>query len=411
MGLPRLGVRVAKNVFLLTVTGTADKVAAVLWTIVLARGLGVDGYGTYSIAVAFTSLFTIVADLGLRTLLIREVASDKDHVADYLGISLQLKTVFSAVAAIIMVSAGLCAGYPNDILFLILLASLVQVATSFLDFVVCFFRAFERMLLAGLLPLLARVFCIGVGLYVLTRGGLADSILIEMLVVYFFASVIALLLIRKVIVPGADVGYAFAAKITRKSVFLRAVPFAVDEVAGTVNLLLPINILGLLASTRDVGLYNTAFVLITNLCFVAGTFSGGIFPTLSDLYRSQRVRFDVLHEKMLKYLIWLGLPASVALAMISGQVIELMYGPAFIDAAPVVGILCVMLFFKFVNYGLNTTLTAAAMQWVRAVAQVAVLFVNLVCCVLLIPRYGLLGSSIAYVKKEVLRSLGYYLIV
>ena len=47
--------------------------------IALSRYLGVERFGQYSFALAFAALFSIVADLGISQLVIREVAKDKSQ--------------------------------------------------------------------------------------------------------------------------------------------------------------------------------------------------------------------------------------------------------------------------------------------------------------------------------------------
>lgn len=52
--------------------------------IFIARYLGDIGYGKYSFAVAFTALFSVLSDLGLSTLTIRDVAQDRSLANKYL---------------------------------------------------------------------------------------------------------------------------------------------------------------------------------------------------------------------------------------------------------------------------------------------------------------------------------------
>ena len=51
--------------------------------IIITRLLGVEDFGRFTFALSFVALFAILADLGLNTLTIREVAREKDKAAKY----------------------------------------------------------------------------------------------------------------------------------------------------------------------------------------------------------------------------------------------------------------------------------------------------------------------------------------
>jgi O-antigen/teichoic acid export membrane protein len=46
----------------------------------LARYLGADGFGVLSFAISITAIFGILVDMGLSTLMIREVTRDKPKI-------------------------------------------------------------------------------------------------------------------------------------------------------------------------------------------------------------------------------------------------------------------------------------------------------------------------------------------
>ena len=50
-----------------------------------ARYLGAEGYGILSLALSITGIFGILADLGLNTLMVREVARNKELADTYIS--------------------------------------------------------------------------------------------------------------------------------------------------------------------------------------------------------------------------------------------------------------------------------------------------------------------------------------
>ena len=76
--------RVAKNTLSLASAEVITKLLAFVLIIFIARHLQDVGFGKYSLALAFTSFFAIVADPRFSILTIREVARDKELARKYL---------------------------------------------------------------------------------------------------------------------------------------------------------------------------------------------------------------------------------------------------------------------------------------------------------------------------------------
>ena len=65
-----------KNTSWMTLSQVITSVCAFLWTILIARYLGVSDYGIVSFAISFTGLLGIIMDLGMSTYVTREIAKN-----------------------------------------------------------------------------------------------------------------------------------------------------------------------------------------------------------------------------------------------------------------------------------------------------------------------------------------------
>ena len=74
----------------------AERLIRIVVVVVLARILGVRGFGVYSFVFAFAEVFAIFTDVGLQTVLVREIARDRDSAPRLLGSALVLKAVMAA---------------------------------------------------------------------------------------------------------------------------------------------------------------------------------------------------------------------------------------------------------------------------------------------------------------------------
>ena len=69
-------------------------VSGFIWTILIARYLGVNKYGIIGFATSLTGILAITLDFGISTHIVRAVATDYDSAPKYLGNAIPLKSIF-----------------------------------------------------------------------------------------------------------------------------------------------------------------------------------------------------------------------------------------------------------------------------------------------------------------------------
>ncbi len=87
--------KIAKNTLVLLISQIINYVLAFFYMIYIARYLGAEGFGILSFALAFTGIFSILADLGLNTLTVREIARDTSLTSKYFSNTLIIKIILS----------------------------------------------------------------------------------------------------------------------------------------------------------------------------------------------------------------------------------------------------------------------------------------------------------------------------
>ena len=75
--------RIAKNTGVLLASQIVSYAIGFFFVMYTARYLGAGGFGVLSFALAFTGIFGVFADLGLRQLTVREVGRDKGLAGKY----------------------------------------------------------------------------------------------------------------------------------------------------------------------------------------------------------------------------------------------------------------------------------------------------------------------------------------
>ncbi|MDZ7265025.1 MAG: oligosaccharide flippase family protein, partial [candidate division KSB1 bacterium] len=133
--------------------------------IVSARLLGDENYGKFSFAMAFTTLFLIIADMGIHQLLVREIARNLKQVKKYLANALVIKFFLAALNLLLVFVIINFTNKPTDVIVTVYILAICQIVLSFGELFKSVFQAFQQMKYDAISTLLQSVLdtVLGVG--------------------------------------------------------------------------------------------------------------------------------------------------------------------------------------------------------------------------------------------------------
>ncbi len=399
--------RLAKNTIALTFASIVPKIFTIVFTVYAARKLGSLGLGEYAIAGSVVGLFSVFTELGLNNLFVREVARYRDKTGYYLGSMLVLKACLSAV---VLLSIGLVTkllGYSEVVEQTIYLLALALVFSSFSSLLTSLFQAYEKMEFNAILGILNSA--------VLTVGGVVALYLGYGVVGLGWVAILAaaVVLITALITIGKKFKFgrlklnkAFLGQILKE-----AVPFAAINILITIYhrsdmvLLSKLPIIGA-GNEVAVGLYSASYKFVDTLQMVPAIVTGAAFPLFSRLYLENKTKFYSTFQKILKYLVILGIPMAVGTTLLAEPIIKLAYGPDFIRSAASLRILIWAVGVIFVSSLFASTLTSMGKMKVLVAITALNVIVSLGLNLFLIPTWGLglsfIGASLTTLLTEVL---------
>ena len=133
-----------KNMSWLLASQIIASICGFIWTVLIARYLGVSDYGILGFAISLTSILSILYDLGIGVHIIRHIATDYDSAPKYLGNAIPLKSIFSLIG-FILIFIVLIIMKANEITIIIsLLFAIEQIFKRFIDLLNGLFQAFEE---------------------------------------------------------------------------------------------------------------------------------------------------------------------------------------------------------------------------------------------------------------------------
>lgn len=389
---------ITKNIGFLYIGEIISQILTFFLVIALARYLGDTGLGKYSFAFSFVAIFLIIADLGLPTLITKEISRNKKLTRVYFTKTFTLKLILNLFAFLITVIVISISKKDTEIVTLVTLAGISMFFYNFGGMFRAIFQAYEVMEYEAFSRIIERIIAAGLGIYLLMKGygilSLFIVIIISNLSYYLLVNTITVKNISKI---GFSVDYTFWKKVIKQSF-----PFWLTIIFISIYFRIDTIMLGYMKDFSAVGWYNAAYKIIEVLTRMPFLLIAAVFPALSRFNYSSLNKAKLLYEKSFYYLLVLGLPITVSLFMLADKIILSVYKTPFTNSIIVLKILSFALFFVFVNYLMGYLLNAIDKQklftWVTGISTAFNIILNFA----LIPRFSYIGACIATVASEVL---------
>lgn len=387
-----------KNMSWLLVSQIIASVCGFIWTILMARYLGVEKYGIFGFATSFTAILTIIVDLGISTHIVRHIATDYDSAPKYLGNAIPLKVLFSIACTIITLIALIVMNVDELVIKVTLLFTLEMIIKSYVGLFNGSFQAFEEGKYQGIgntiLHLILLVFILiaiftDLGLY-----GIAVSYILANAIAFVYEY---LMLTKHVTKPKYELDKEFCKKIT-----LLSIPFAVTGLLYTIYYSIDIVMLTNMVGNHATGIYNATYKLISVLTLFYSVYTAVIFPVMSRYYKNDESLLLISFEKSIKYLMLVIIPLAVATVFYSSDVMHLIYGQSYKGGASVLSILIWTVCLLFISGACNSLLNASHKEVsVTKIYAIAAVF-NVVMNFFMIPHFSYDGAAITTVLSDIL---------
>ncbi len=395
MGLKQ---KVAKNTVISFLGKVISSILGLVSVAYIARELGPDGFGNYTIVVAFLYVFSVFADFGLYNLLTREIskpkADEKSIISNIFTTRIILLVFFFLLSFLVVVFIPT---YSLQVKMGVLLASLGFVFLSLSQVLMGVFQKYLKTILPAIADVSARVVQLFLVLYLYQR----NSDFIDFLWVFILGAFINFCLIfffvRK---------YTSFRVIFKRSDFLNILkqswPLAVSSVLVLIYFKGDTLILSFLKSSSDVGVYNVSYKIIENIIFFPAMFVGLIMPLLSKYFISDIQSFKKVFQKSFDFLNIISIPLIFGAFYLADDIIYLIGGFEFSAAVLPFKILIFSIFFIFLGalFG-NAIIAIHKQKEVMFAYGVAAVF-NILVNIYAIQKYSYIGASFVSVLTEIL---------
>ncbi|MBI4426077.1 MAG: flippase [Candidatus Kerfeldbacteria bacterium] len=362
--------------------------------LLVARHLGVEGYGYYTTITAFLQLFGLVVDLGLYIYLAKTLGEP----------GVDQSRIVSNVFTLRLVSAVLILGLAPLLVLLFPYPPLVKIGVAAMSLSSLFVTLTQ--VLAGIFQkhLQAERFII---------GEVIGRVLLLAATVLAIRSGVGVLGIVWTVVLSSAVIFVVTAWWARRLVsfglrfdaplwwqILRSTwPIALSIAFNVVYFKADTIILSLYYPAYDVGIYGAPYRVFEALISIPALFAGLLTPLLTTAYLSDRPRFARMLQRSFEALVLVAAPLVIGTQFVAQPVMQLV-APEFAASAPILRILIVGTAAIFVGYLFSNTVVVVnrqrAMVWIYAVVAISSIGLYLAT----IPRFSYFGAATVTVLVE-----------
>ncbi|MFA5374640.1 MAG: flippase [Dehalococcoidia bacterium] len=397
--------RIAKNAAVLISAQLIGFVISFFYVMYAARYLGPESFGVLSFAIAFTGLFSFVADFGLQPLTVREVSRNKSLAPKYLVNNAVIK-VFLVISYFGLMALIVNAmDYPDETITVVYLFAFYAILQSLNQMFYAMFQSFERMgyqaigqVLNSALILAGVMLAIKYGLGVV---GFAWLYCAAGFVVLLYSFVVFVWKFTKP--PSQWLPWNISIKWEFWKRTLRAaLPFTLTIAIAGIFLRIDVIMISAIKGDTAAGYYNAACNLIMVLLVTAGISMSTVFPAMSRFFVTSRDSLKLAMEKSAKYMFIIGLPIAVGTFLLADRIIIAIYGINYDQTAIVLRILILYIPISFICQSIGPTLASINKEPLRTLSVGITVLANIALNFILIPRYGIQGAGVSTVISQVL---------
>ncbi len=367
----------------------------------LARGLGRESFGLYTLGVAVVTAAQIISQFGLDNGVVRYVAryraeGDTQRVRGTILQSVGLTFAFSLVVAVaIFLGAGTIAGFFDPDLEPVVRAFAFAVPFFALMSILCWAtQGFQTVTYATytqqiLRPLIYLLLVIGVYFVGASLVGVVVAYAVSMAL----GVLIGLYFLRRLFPPLLD--FRVRPKFETRALFGVSVPMSVSRATQYANNWTAILVLGLFQPAGVVGLFQAAFRTATFATLVRFAFNGIFSPIISNLH-AQGSSEDLgrLYKDVTRWTFTGAFAIFLLIVLLTSEILTVFGGREYAAGATALIIVAFAQLFSTSVGPANRMLAMTGNQTVLMIITTIGALTGVAVCFALIPAFGMIGAAI-----------------
>jgi len=376
----------------------ATTVTTLILTVLITRRFGPSGYGDFTVMMAYSALFYIVADFGLNAVALRDFATDEKKISRYFKNLVGLRLVMALGLFLIAAVALIFFPYSRLVKIGVLISLLTIFTQALYTTANAIFQSKLRYNLSVLAAILGSVTILGLSFIFIDQGRELPLIVSSYVIGGVVMVGVSLFFVRRL---TGVVGVAKDLKLWRY-LFTAALPLGITTIFTVVLQKTDALLLSVLRGNEAVGLYGVSYKIFEFALVLPTFFVNSTYPIMVRHFKDSR-------EKLLKtvklsgiFLLAVSVLGAVVGYLLAPWMIRIVAGPEFVESVRALRLLLLGLpVFYLSALFLWLLITLGKQKQIPFVYAIGAV-VNVVLNLIFIPRYSFHASAIITWTSEFL---------
>lgn len=360
-------------------------------------GSAVKGYGQYYIVFTYISIIGVAADLGLYTLLVREIAGKtRQEVGELIGNALGFRFVLFGITLLIIYFLTYLLPYPEPVKAGIVIGVFCAYGLLFAQIFAALFQANMVTYKIVISETLGRLAIVGLTIYVLSVGKGLLWVIGANLIGTSLIVLVSIIYARYYCAIKMAFNFGFWKKTSPELItialitLLSLIHFKIDSI-----------ILSVYKDSATVGIYGLAYKLLEIIAIIPSIYAANVMPYLSGVYETGNLeKMGQFLRKSLAIISAVAIPIAFIVYLLAPWFVVLVSSNQFSDAVTPLRILVFAVGFAFIAEVTTGAITAAREQRSMIKIYLFAVSANIILNIVFIPVYSYIGAAVITVITE-----------
>lgn len=365
---------------------------------VMTRHLGVAGYGQFTIAISFLSIFAVIVDFGLTLTTTQMISEKKADEKTILGNLLSLRIISAVIFLALAPLTALLFPYEEIVLYAIAIGSVSYLFGTTAQMLI---GVFQKRLVIGqaIIAELANRLLVLIGVALAPAFGLGLLGIMWILVVGNAVQLLLMLVLSRRLV-------SFRLRVQTgvwKEIIKRSWPIGASIFFNLIYLRGDIVFLSLFRDDAEVGIYGAAYKVVDVVAAIPVMYMGLVLPMLVAAWSAKRVKaFHKSMQQSFDFFVILAIPIVFGSIAIGVPLMELIAGAEFSESGRVLAILGPAASVVFLGALFGHAIVGINKQKIMTIGYFVVAALTVAGYLYFIPLHGMWAAAWLTLASEVL---------
>lgn len=364
-------------------------VLSFLLTVLIARHLGAENLGIYSLALSYIVIISSILSLGLDEIVVKKLVDSKcgKHNDEVITSFVIIKGGLTLASLLVMVCIAQLIQSDLALYVAIMIVGLIFKVSSIIEL---YYISRTEGKVVSLCLLISNILSSLFKLYLLYVG----YELFWFVFAYTFELLLMAVFILVYFFKNEKFRYHFSTRTIRELID-KGWPLMLSGVIISLYMKLDQLMIGYIMTSKDVGIYAAAAKLSEVWYFIPVVVMSSLFPTLIRYYETNLSLFKVKMHQIFVSFAFLSISLSLVITYFADGLISVAYGADFNEAGEVLSVHVWASVFIFFNIIYGKWIVIENLQKSKIRLDLLSVIINVLLNIFLIPPYGVAGAAYA----------------